>query len=92
MIDWARTSLPPSLPKAGRLTYDDIASVRNDSLADDLRTTVTSVLSLTGRAPLVADMNRYTFVGPSLPDAPTCPRRTSSPSSPGNGGSPPTHG
>ncbi|WP_432588105.1 YcaO-like family protein [Streptomyces sp. HD1123-B1] len=50
-----------SLPEAdgvSGVTYDDIASVRNASLADDLRSTVASVLSVTGRAPLVADHTR----------------------------------
>ncbi|MFJ9855111.1 YcaO-like family protein [Streptomyces sp. NPDC101150] len=55
----ASRSVPPTpLPEADRLTYDDIASVRNASLADDLHTAVTRVLSLTGRAPLVAEHTR----------------------------------
>lgn len=54
----SRSAPPTPLPKADRLTYDEIASVRNESLADDLHTTVTSVLSLTGRAPLVVDHTR----------------------------------
>ncbi|ADI07526.1 hypothetical protein SBI_04406 [Streptomyces bingchenggensis BCW-1] len=49
---------PAPLSKADRLTYDEIASVRNETLADDLHTTVTSVLSLTGRSPLIADHTR----------------------------------
>ncbi|MET9244834.1 YcaO-like family protein [Nonomuraea sp. NPDC003709] len=49
---------PAPLSKADRLSYDEIASVRNETLADDLRTTVTRVLALTGRSPLVADHTR----------------------------------
>ncbi|MEV4476367.1 YcaO-like family protein [Nonomuraea sp. NPDC049504] len=47
---------PPS--KSGRLGHDEIPSVRNETLADDLRTTVGRVVALTGRPPLVADHTR----------------------------------
>ena len=50
-----RTARPAPPAKAGRLSYDEIASVRHETLAEDLRTTVTRVVSLTGRSPLVAD-------------------------------------
>ncbi|MEU9124407.1 YcaO-like family protein [Streptomyces sp. NPDC048506] len=54
----SRSAPPTPLPTADWLTYDEIASVRNASLADDLHTAVTSVLSLTGRSPLVAEHTR----------------------------------
>ncbi|GAA2310056.1 YcaO-like family protein [Nonomuraea roseoviolacea subsp. roseoviolacea] len=49
---------PEPLPEAVRLTYDEIASVRNETLAEDLRATVGGVVALTGRSPLVADHTR----------------------------------
>lgn len=48
---------PPS--ETDRTTYDEIGSVRNESLADDLRTTVAGVLAVTGRSPLVVDHTRH---------------------------------
>ncbi|MCO6009941.1 YcaO-like family protein [Actinoallomurus purpureus] len=47
---------PPS--RTDRLTYDEIGSVRNESLTDDLHTTVARVVALTGRSPLVVDHTR----------------------------------
>lgn len=48
---------PPS--QTGRSAYDEIGSVRNESLLDDLRTTVAGVLASTGRSPLVVDHSRH---------------------------------
>jgi ribosomal protein S12 methylthiotransferase accessory factor len=42
-----------------RLTYDEIGSVRHESLADDLHTTVAGVLASTGRSPLIVDHTRH---------------------------------
>ncbi len=53
-----RSTLPVAPLDADVLAYDGIGSVRNTSLADDVRATVAGVLAVTGRSPLVADHTR----------------------------------
>ncbi|MFD0687214.1 YcaO-like family protein [Actinomadura fibrosa] len=52
------SGLPTPSPEAGRLAYGDVATVRNETLADDLRDVVTRLVSLTGRSPMVVDHTR----------------------------------
>lgn len=53
-----RSARPVASPDTDVLTYDEIGSVRNTSLADDVRATVAGVLAVTGRSPLVVDHTR----------------------------------
>ena len=55
----ARVARPasPEAP-ASRTTYDEIGSVHNNGLTDDLASTVAAVADLTGRSPLLVDHTR----------------------------------
>ncbi|WP_205325319.1 YcaO-like family protein [Glycomyces sp. YM15] len=50
-----RTPKPAPPPQADMVGYDPIPSVRNTSLAEDVRDAVAGVMAVTGRSPLVAD-------------------------------------